>query len=136
MKKIIKYLALPISFSLIPTFAFTPALANSNEAMAPSETREARIDQGSQLQEKENLKPSGGQGEYSIKPQEGNWRSAGRLYPQGKEYSRGKKYCRHYWTKQYYCKGYGRCHWRHSKYFCPKSRCGWHHVKRYHCYRR
>ena len=85
MKKIIKYLALPISFSLIPTFAFTPALANSNEAMAPSETREARIDQGSQLQEKENLKPSGGQGEYSIKPQEGNWRSAGRLYPQGKD---------------------------------------------------
>jgi hypothetical protein len=142
MKKIIKYLALPLSFTLIPAYALTPTSDPTKPAIAHETGSQGSGNKGemenARISHPSKMLKSGGNYQHGMKG--GNWHHGGNWYPSGREQSyhhgHGGKNCGYTWSKQWRCKGGdGGCSWHHGKKYCG-SHCYWHHMKSYRCMNR
>lgn len=123
MKKIIRYLAIPISLLLAPGLS----TLNVNAAEKPIVIAHNGGGHHGGGHHGWGHHGHGGWGHHGWRHHgHDGWRHHGHGWGQG-------KHCRWHHHHKWICKGYSRCYWHHGQKHCV-HRCNWYPVKYYKCW--
>lgn len=148
MKRIIKYLTLPISLMLLPgltlmnTYAGQQNASQATIVVAHNGHHQGGMHDGGKWQ-------GSGKWQGHDKKWQGHgkgWDKKWSHHGKHKKWSHHGKYCKWYKHYKWVCYHKGGCYWKHGKKFCGscywhhgkkicfKKKCGWYPVKYYKCW--